>query len=173
MIVYQQAFDLFHTVYRMLRILSHFNKNDYIEINRLRIWDFYFLFPNKLSKIRLQRSERDLKNLIDNIVRKRTNTYEDIPNERIMFEKIKPFQMAALKYLASYGLINKDYLSNNKITKISNKIIESYIDKFEPLTTQEVNTLKLLTSQFYDMPFFGENGFKNRTKLMESKYDAK
>jgi hypothetical protein len=46
MIIYNQAFDLYHAVYRMLQLLTHFNKKEYVEVDRLRIWDFYVLFPS-------------------------------------------------------------------------------------------------------------------------------
>lgn len=89
-----------------------------------------------------------------------------------MFEKIRPYQMSAIKYLASLGIINKDYLKENRITKISKDIFNELDTKFEKLSVQELNTVKLLTSHFYFMPLYGENGLKEKTKLLESKYDA-
>jgi len=64
MIVYHPAFDLYHSVYRMLQILTHFDKNDYVETERLRIWDFYLLFPDKINTIKLKNTEKDIKDLI-------------------------------------------------------------------------------------------------------------
>ena len=93
-------------------------------------------------------------------------------NDRKVFEKIKPYQMTAIKCLASYGIINKNYLNNNKITSISKEIFDKYSDDFKTLSVQEENTIKLLTSHFYNMPLVGINGLKSKTQLLESKYDA-
>ena len=116
MIVYQKAFDLYHTVYRMIKLLAHFNQDGLIEIDRLRIWDYYLLYPNKMDKIKLKREEKDIKKIIKNYILTDDNPYEIVINDRKMFEKIKPYQMTAIKCLASYGIINKDYLQENRIS---------------------------------------------------------
>lgn len=172
MIVYQPAFDLYHTVYRLINLLGYFNKSDSIEIERLRIWDFYLLFPNKLSKIKLKQDEKDIKDIIKSVILKNENPYEIITNDRKMFEKIRPYQMSALKYLASVGMIDIDYLANNRITKISNTVLMDLENQYTKLSIQEENTIKLLTSHFYYVPLHGKDGLKERTNLLESKYDA-
>lgn len=172
MIVYQKAYDLYHTVYRMIKLLAHFKGDGLIEIDRLRIWDYYLLYPNKMSSIKLKNNEGDIRRLIKDFIQSDDNPYEIVQNDRKMFEKIKPYQMAAIKCLASYGIINKDYLSENKISKISRDIFENYEEDFRDLSVREENAIKLLTSHFYQMSLFGKDGLKSRTGLLESKYDA-
>jgi hypothetical protein len=172
MIVYQKSFDFYHTVYRMMKLLAYFKGDGLIEIDRLRIWDYYLLYPNKMSSIKLKRDERDIKTLIRNYIIGEENPYEIVLNDRKMFEKIKPYQMAAIKCLASYGIINKNYLSENKISKISRDIFQNYDEDFKTLSIKEENAIKLLTSHFYQMSLFGKEGLKSRTGLLESKYDA-
>lgn len=173
MIVYQKSFDLYHTVYRMIKLLAHFKEDDgVIEIDRLRIWDYYLLNPNKMQEIKLKREEKDIKDIIKQFITKPENTYEKVINDRKVFEKIKPYQMTAIKCLASYGIINKNYLNNNKITSISKEIFDKYSDDFKTLSVQEENAIKLLTSHFYNMPLLGNDGLKSKTRLLESRYDA-
>lgn len=172
MIVYQKAFDLYHTLYRMIKLLAHFKQNGLIEIDRLRIWDYYLLYPNKMDKIRLKREEKDIKKIIGNYILTKDNPYEMVINDRKMFEKIKPYQMTAIKCLASYGIVNKDYLQENRISNINKNIFEDYSEDFKNLSVQEENTIKLLTSHFYQISLFGIDGLKSRTGLLESKYDA-
>lgn len=172
MIIYHQAFDLYHTVYRMVQLLGYFRRNDYIEVDRLRIWDYYLLFPNKMEKIKLKQNEKDVKRYIKNLVLRKANPYEEVMDDKKMFERIKPYQMTAIKSLASYGIINKDYLTTNRITTISIEVLADYLKKLEKLSNQEENTIKLLTSHFYLMSLYGKDGLKDRTKLLESKYDA-
>ncbi|WP_372482892.1 ABC-three component system middle component 5 [Elizabethkingia anophelis] len=172
MIVYQPAFDLYHAIYRIVNILGYFNRDESIEIERLRIWDYYFLFPNKMKNIRLKQDEKDVRIYINTYIVRQQNPYEEILNDRKMFERIRPYQMSALKYLASIGLINKDYLDNNRITKISKEILDELSKITNELTIQEKNTIRLLTSHFYFVPIYGKDGLKDRTNLLESKYDA-
>ncbi|KPQ12990.1 MAG: hypothetical protein HLUCCX10_14400 [Algoriphagus marincola HL-49] len=172
MIVYQKAFDLYHTVYRMIKLLAHFKHDGLIEIDRLRIWDYYLLYPNKMDKIRLKREEKDVKQIIRNFILKEDNPYEIVINDRKMFEKIKPYQMTAIKCLASYGIINKDYLQENRISNVNKDIFSDYSEDFKNLSVQEENAIKLLTSHFYQISLFGIDGLKSRTGLLESKYDA-
>ena len=51
--MYNQAFDLYHTLFRMLHILNKYDVNEKVEVERLRMWDFYLLFPNKIHNIRI------------------------------------------------------------------------------------------------------------------------
>lgn len=171
MIVYQQAFDLYHTVFRMIMILSRFTVDDEIEIDKLRIWDYFLLFPNKMSKIRLRKDEEDVRKLIKIYIDKSENPYEDIKDDRKMFEKMKPYQLSAIKCIASYGIIDKDYLTLNRIIIKSNSKLSNFKNSLPTLSVQEENALRLLTKHF-DMSLFGEYGLKSRTNLLESKYDA-
>lgn len=172
MIIYQQAFDLYHTIYRIINILGNFKYADSIELDRLRIWDYYLLFPNRLNTISLKTEEKDIRDLINSYISREQNPYELILNDRKMLEKIRPFQMGALKYLASIRLIDKDYLKNNRISKISNEVLIELKQITEELTPQEKNTISLLTGHFFFVPLVGKDGLKNRSNLLESKYDA-
>ncbi|WP_278717349.1 MULTISPECIES: ABC-three component system middle component 5 [Bacteroides] len=171
MIIYHPAFDLYHTVYRMLQLLIHLKSYETIEVERLRIWDFYMLFPEKISTIKLKREEKDIKDLIRTFIPPKNNPYEKVYDNRKMFEKIKPYQMAALKSLASYGIINKDYLVNNHISPLAN-LSENQFLCIGELSSREKNAMALLTSHFYQMSLFGANGLKDRSGLMEYKYDV-
>lgn len=157
----------------MLQILDNFDKEDYVELDRLRIWDFYLLFPNEIHKIKLKRNEKDIKKILQSYISATNNPYQIIIDDRKIFERIKPYQSAALKCLASYGLISKEMLSVSRIAVTSKDLLRNYIGKFDPLTPKEKNIITILTSHFYQMSMFGENGLKNRTGLMISKYDAK
>ena len=48
MIIYNPAFDIYHCVYRMISILSNL-VNEKIEVDKLRILDFYMVFPGEIK----------------------------------------------------------------------------------------------------------------------------
>jgi hypothetical protein len=106
-------------------------------------------------------------------VSKKENPYDVILENRKMFERIRPYQISALHCLASYGIIDKELLKENRVSVISKKLLEDYTNKFEELSAKEKNLIAILTSHFYNISMFGADGLKDRTNLMVSKYDAK
>ncbi|MDD3005610.1 ABC-three component system middle component 5 [Flavobacterium sp.] len=167
MLVYHSAFDMYHSVYRMIQLLNNL-KRDYVELERLRIWDYYLAFPNEMTKIKFQKEANDIKKLFPD----KPNPYELVLDGKIIFEKMRPYQMTALKTLASHGLIDKAYLSENRITKIKTTLSDEVIGKFEELSERESNIIKIMTTYFHNMPLYGEGGLKERTNLLEYRYDA-
>lgn len=172
MIVYNQAFDLYHTIFRFLQFLNRFDNGSLIETERLRIWDFYLLFPSKIHQIRLKQTESDIRKLRKQFIKDSNNPYEKIPEERKIFEKLKPYQLAALNCIASYGIIDKGLLNQQRISIINKEILGQFVGNFEELSPKERNVISLMTSHFNQIPLFGSDGLKNRTNLLESKYDA-
>lgn len=172
MIVYNQAFDYYHAIYRFIRLLTHFKYSESIEIDRLRIWDFYLLFPDQVHTISLKQDEEGIRDLRKRFVKQKNNPYNEVFDNKKVFEKLKPYQMTALQCLASYGLINKELLKDNRVSIISEKILAEYNEKFEALTYTEQNVIALMTLHFSTISLFGTDGLKSRTKLMVSKYDS-
>lgn len=172
MIVYNQALDLYHTIYRFLQFLNRFESDALIEVERLRIWDFYLLFPGKVHDIRLKQNESDIRKIRKEFIRDVNNPYERISEDRKIFEKIKPYQLAALNCIASYGIIDKSLLNQQRISIVQKETLNEFVNKFEKLSAKENNVISLMTSHFFQISLFGPDGLKNRTNLMESKYDA-
>lgn len=172
MILYNNAFDLYHTIFRMLHLLSKIETQKKIEVDRVRIWDFYLLFPGEIFTIRPKRNEKDFKNLLKELTVKKENPYQSITDQRKTLEKIKPYQMAALSCLASYKIIDKNELFQDRVQVISKELLENYIRSVGNLSGRERNIISIVTSSFYDISMFGQNGLKSRSNLIESKYDA-
>lgn len=172
MILYNNAFDLYHTIFRLLHLLNRSASNT-IELDRLRIWDFYLLFPSQIFTIKPKKNEKDLKILIRELKITKENPYQKVYDQRKTLEKIKPYQMAALSCLASYKIIDKTLLVEGVITITSNEILQNYANSIGNLSPRETNIISIVTSVFYDIALTGKNGLKFRTNLIESKYDAK
>jgi len=172
MIVYNQALDLYHTIFRILHFLNKFENKSVIEIERIRIWDFYLLFPSKIHEIRLKQGESDIRKIRKEFIKDSKNPYERIYDNRKIFEQIKPYQIAALNCIASYGIIDKSFLNQQRIVIIDKDILMNFVINFEDLPPKEKNVIALMTSHFNQISLFGTDGLKSRTNLLESKYDA-
>ncbi len=172
MIVYNQAFDYYHAIYRMIRLLTHVKKDSFVEVDRLRIWDFYLLFPEQVHTISLRERDKEIKDLRARFVKQRNNPYNQVFDNKKVFEKLRPYQQTALQCLASYGIINKDHLlKENRVSIISREILKDYEGRFEELSFTEQNIITMMIHHFSSISMFGPDGLKSRTKLMVSKYD--
>lgn len=171
MIFYNQAFDLYHTIYRLLIILKEFEEQTEIEVDRIRIWDFYLLFPSKIHNINIKKLDSDLKQLRNRFVKNDHNPYENFTHERKIFEKLRPYQLAALNCLVSYNILDREKLLSNIVSINSKKILKDYSADIVSISNTEKNIITLMTKHFYQISLFGNDGLKARTNLIESKYD--
>jgi len=172
MIVYNQAFDYYHAIYRLIRLLSSYSREEFVELDRLRIWDFYFLFPEQVHQIATKKDEEGVRDIRKRFIKPKNNPYKQVYDNKKLFEKIKPYQLSAIHCLASYGIIDKDLLALNRISIVSKERLREYNDKLEELSYTEQNVIMLMISYYSSVSLFGPDGLKARTKLMISRYDS-
>ena len=153
--MYVPAFDPFHAIYRMLNILKRFDGNEMVEVDRLRIYDFYLLFPFQANKNSLK-----------------ITPYNYISNSRRLFERLRPCQMIALSHLASYGLIDPKMQLQQKVSVADADKMQQVMSQLDEMSPEESNVLSWLMLSFRNTPLNGVDGLKHRTKLIESKYDG-
>ncbi len=168
MLIYHPAFDIYNCVFRMLQLMT-FMKQDEVELDRLRIWDFYLTFPNEARKITYPNSLSELKGIFK---KKQPNPYEDLIDPKRIIERMKSYQLSALKCTASYGLIDSKLLSKNIIKRTDKQIPKELIEKINELTSEKSNIIKLIVG-FSELPLYGQLGLKSRTGLIEFKYDQR
>lgn len=172
MIIYNQAFDLYHAIHRLLLFLNKLDEGSSIEIDRMRIWDFYLLFPNQIHNIRLKRDDDEIRRFRRDLIKRTKNPYDEIPENRKVFEKIRPYQMTAINCIASYGIIDKDDLRTDQISIINKSRILEYVKHMGEVSEKDNNIIILMTSYFLTLKLSGADGLKDRTNLIESKYDV-
>ncbi|PPK74964.1 hypothetical protein B0F87_107207 [Methylobacter tundripaludum] len=167
MLIYHQRNDVYHCTFRLLSIFNMINTND-IEFARLKIIDFYIVFPHLISTISLPRAKGISK------IKKEVQTlpvpYEKLPSSRMLFSEMGDIQLQAI-----------DILKAKKILEVTE---EGVISKGKYFSSEAVQSLVIennITSKWFykdfikiliECPFYGENGLKKRTGLMEYRYDA-
>ncbi|MGK0307261.1 MAG: hypothetical protein ACI8RP_000212 [Urechidicola sp.] len=171
MLVYNEAFDIYHCTFRIINLLNRIEENKSVEIDRLRIWDFYLVFPNKLHEVSFSNNEKDIKQLMKTYISKVDNPYLSLRDKKKMFQRIRPYQLNALRSLASYNIINQDYLDSNTIQIKDKEQSQKFVNEFGTVSIKQQNLIKLLTSHFLIMPLNGLNGIKKKSGLMEYRYD--
>ena len=170
--MYNPAFDPFHGIYRMLLILRDFQQGDLVEVDRLRIYDFYLLFPYKAYKIRLRKDEQDFRKQLRQYVSPKQNPYNESTNDRRLFEQLRPYQMIALSHLASYGLISPRHLLRQQVKVADAQKMKQVMQQLGEGEAADRNVISWLNLCFRTTPLSGVYGLKYRTQLLEYKYDG-
>ena len=148
MLVYHPAFDIYNGVFRMLQLLT-LMKQDEVELDKLRIWDFYLTFPTEARNITFPQSLSELKKIFK---KDKQNPYEDLIDSKRIFERMQPFQMTALKSLASYGLIDNKQFSKGWVKRTEKEILcpftllETFFKKTPPIAVIRAPILIIIIS---------------------------
>lgn len=170
--MYTPAFDPFNAIYRILSILQHFDMEKEVEVDRIRIFDFYLLFPYKTAKITMGKDDVEIKTMRTRYIKSKETPYNFNLNDRKLYERLRPYQMIALSHLASYGLIDPQRLLQQKVKILNPDLMREVISKLDAMSADEQNTLSWLSISFRTLSLNGPHGLKSRTHLIESKYDG-
>lgn len=171
MITYNPAFDLYHSIFRMAHILLKMDEHKPVEIDRVRIWDFYMLYPVQLNHVSLKMDEKEIRDARKLLKLKETN-YDYKGDTRKLFEWIKPCQISALGCLVSCGILSKEAFEVGNVLVSNHDKLNAFVEHAGDISVHERNILKFLSFLFGGMPLTGNYGMKHRTKLLEFKYDV-
>jgi cell fate (sporulation/competence/biofilm development) regulator YmcA (YheA/YmcA/DUF963 family) len=133
---------------------------------RLRILDFFLLFPAELESMSFPRE----------LLREKTkykrlgNRYNRITDPRRVFDEIASFQISGVHILLSTGLIHQS--TESEVAKLRPEVLpEPLVNELRSSTAAQSDLLKLLTGHFKSIELFGRDGLKARTGLFEYRYD--
>lgn len=164
MLVYHPAYDAYHCLFRMMAIIERTGK---LEIDKLKILDFYILFPSLLSDVKMPRQFVSFKKK----AKQSYNEYHDPINSRGIFNEMRKIQDAAIKCMLATGYIDSDDLSHGYVMRTSKELpekialeMDKFIDNKKPLSSFIIQNL----AKFH---LTGPDGLKARTQLMEHRYD--
>ena len=166
MLIYNQAYDLYHTMFRILQIME--KTEETIEVDKLRILDFYLAFPSELMDIR---SFRGFKKY-EKFIKAEKNKYERVIDRKRLFFKMEQIQLSAIKALISYGIFDAEEFKKGNVKKIYSELSESLAKRIHLANDENPNLITLITGPLASMNLFGHLGLKERTNLIEFKYDS-
>lgn len=157
MLVYHPAFDLFHACFRITKLLK-LSPNGEFEVEHLRLIDYFIVFPSEISKIQVPIAYKlDKKKFL-------SNKYNKVDNSRLVFERIKPYQDAALNCLLAYQAIDEELFSKNIIKLKVNSESHRLIDEIDKILFDD-NLQNAITTVLLEMPFEGPLGLKKRSPV--------
>lgn len=167
MLIYNPAFDLHHAVFRFLQLLTVDPARKF-ETERIRILDFFLLFPEEVENIRFPRELTGKRALF----RKSHNPYRNLGNARRVYSEIAPFQLAALQSLASRGVLDPDALQKGEVARTTQELPTDLLEAISARNKLSPDLLDLVSSNLAKLPLHGEGGLKARANLQDTRYDA-
>lgn len=170
-ISYSAAQDPFHAIFRILCILQN-NATRVFELERLLITDFFVCFPWAVPEISGSRKVKGFIQAQNQVTRTyKKSEYEQLPERRVMFRRMRPSQLAALNSLCSYGYIGAKEFQTDKILRTQEaipSIIATHVG--EHVSSNEV-LFSFLNNYLNELPMSTSDGLKAKTGLEEFRYD--
>ncbi|WP_409994975.1 ABC-three component system middle component 5 [Rhizobium leguminosarum] len=163
MLVYHPAFDVYHGVFRALLLLEHTPRRS-MPAGTLRIVDLYFVFPYLLATLDFPRGTgaqgRKLAAL--------PSRFNNLPSPRTFLAQSEGLHRLITSGLAGKGLISDDSLQEGYIERTPIQVPNEILEKAD---NRDVELAKYLGTNIATIPLLGKRGLKDRSKLMEFRYD--
>lgn len=164
MLVYNPIFDAYHCIFRILAILE---MRPSIEVDTLRILDFSLCFPSIVENFKLPKELAGLKANAKKI----QNPYRNAMGANRLFLSLRPTHDGALACLAAAGFIVPKELSAGRATRTAASLPLEVNERRAELVKRESFFFEEIAYKLLEIPLLGPNGLKDRSGLMEFRYD--
>lgn len=105
------------------------------------------------------------------MLRELENVYRDPVSAKRTFAEMRHIQMAALGCLAAGGLIDSGKLEAGTVQRTQNPLPHELRAAVNGFIENESALLEVLTRKVANIPTAGPNGLKDRSGLLEYRYD--
>lgn len=164
MLIYHPAFDAYHCAFRMLTITS---RNRMLEFAKIRILDFYICFPAEIASVQLPQEHVEIKK----VARVSANPYRGPVSGHRAFRELEPIQSAAARMLALTGVFSPTELENGRIVRTGQQLPEELGRSVTHASSGGSAIEEYILAKMAGIPLQGVGGLKQRTGLMEYRYD--
>ena len=168
MLQYHPATDFYHCWLRVSSILNSCGHTT-IEVDRMRIMDFFVSFPRDILRCSIPQSHaREVRRFIKDL----KPGYEDETSVRQIFPHMTVIQRQVFLDMVAKGVVAKDKFRDgllslsepNQIPALAGAVAELWQGRNEPW-------FKALVSALMAIPLNGPDGLKDRTGMLEYRYD--
>jgi hypothetical protein len=163
-VLYHPALDPYHSAFRVLALLAYSPGRRY-DREALSILDFYSVFPELIPTITFPREHMKWKRQFANLA----NPYWFSGEQALVFSRMRSLQERALDLLYAQGLLDREKYAQGQIQLD----IEQFNKLGLPESTFRYNNdlLEFLVAVLGQFPVRGVGGLKDRTHLLEYRYD--
>ena len=167
MLIYHPAFDAYHCVFRMLVISGAVPT---LELAKLRILDYYMCFPAEVALIQLPQEHAEIRKVARTI----KNEYRGPVSTHRAFRDMEPIQHAAARLLAASGVFDSRQLELGTVSRTTNALPDDLLkaQALDPASSAATAVSNYVLHKLSSLPLSGSGGLKQRTGLMEHRYDV-
>lgn len=166
MLIYHPAYDAYHCIFRMLTITS---QHRFLEYSKLRILDFYFCFPAEVALVQLPQEHIEVKK----VARAAKNIYRGPISAQRVFRELEPIQRTAARLLSLSGVFSHaEFEENGQIVRTGQILPKELVSSIGKSTEMLDAVQEFVVFKMAGIPLQGIGGLKQRTGLMEHRYDA-
>jgi len=169
-LTYEPAFDPLHSMFRALRLREGLEAGFRLPRDLFRMLDFYLVFPAFLQSARFRPEHQRMKR--EAATTKRAPPYGPQPDGMALFERMRPFQDAALDTLALQGFFQSSALDQGWVQREDHAVPPELAARIQSANATEGSLIAALRTLATEYRLEGANGLKDRTALMEHRYDA-
>ncbi|MEO1190274.1 MAG: ABC-three component system middle component 5 [Pseudomonadota bacterium] len=169
-LTYNEAFDPYHAAFRFMRLWQGCRLTCKTHFDMLRILDFYLLFPFRIQNMSFFSSDRGWRSI--------SRAYEDrkpygeLPDDVSIFSRMEPFQRAAVTSLVKAEILSAEAWRNNQIDFLNAKLPLELEARCVELNETMQDIIEILCAIRERYPLMGRRGLKDRTGLLEFRYDS-
>ena len=164
MLIYHPAFDAYHCVYRMTLLTQAVRE---LEYSKLRILDFYICFPAEIANIKLPKNLQEIRS----VAKEATNKFRGPVSSIRTFHDLEQIQNSATRLLAASDVFNSKKLEEGIISRTSRELPTEFSRTMSDSTNHTGTLIDFVVTQLRALPLRGIGGLKQRSGLMEYRYD--
>jgi hypothetical protein len=154
----------------ILRIRPIVDKHGPLHRDHVRILDFYLLFPFRVDGIRLMPQHRRYRRLATQYGS--TKPYGEQPEDKLVFNRMEPMLISAFATLAQNELLNHADWQRGEIKSTAAYVPEPLAQRVKDINSEQRELIEFLEVLASEYGLLGLNGLKDRTGLLEFRYDA-
>jgi len=163
MIIYHPAYDVHHCAYRVLNLLRS-TEDMSVSKDSLRLMDFYYVYPHLLKRVKRSRPLLKYSAAIDAV----DESFEVTPNPTSLFYELCRMQDSAFRSLEQKSLISLD---GERVRLNFGRLPDVLLKGFDSDEFSKTIFFKALVTALPAVKMNGKDGFKERSGLMEFRYD--
>jgi hypothetical protein len=168
MLIYDPALDPYHTSIRILAIASPSgSRQTELTIDAARIADYFLVYPSKMSRFKFPAEFRAIRAAIKETV----NPYRHANGNRAVFDRMRPIFFAALSGLIASHLIEEAAAKKGQVVRSQIQLPNELASAVQRFQDRQSTIGKFLLSDFLSIPTTGDSGLKQRSSLIEHRYD--
>lgn len=164
MLIYHPAFDAYHCVYRIAMLTAKVKE---LEYSKLRILDYYICFPAEIAKIELPKQLKSIR--AD--ARVVANRFRGPVSPIRTFHDLEQIQNSATRLLAASDVFDSKGLERGVIRRTSQALPTVFSKATAGPSNQHGTLIDFVITRLSKLPLHGNGGLKQRTGLMEYRYD--